>query len=251
MEVKFEKLSFQYSPKKQTLKNIDLTLPSGKFIAILGPNGSGKTTLMKQINRILTPQKGRVTLNSVDVASMTAGDMARTIAYVPQMTGGMMAGSVMDTVMLGRKPYIKWKPSDEDVEIVSNCLIRFHLEEIAQRDFNALSGGQKQTVLIARALAQTPRMYLFDEPVSFLDVKNQLEIMTAARKLVDCDGKTVVMVLHDLNLALCFADHIVVMKEGEVFAQGEPAEVITEENVFAVYGTHAEIRNGEYVITRL
>ena len=91
MEVKFEKLSFQYSPKKQTLKNIDLTLPSGKFIAILGPNGSGKTTLMKQINRILTPQKGRVTLNSVDVASMTAGDMARTIAYVPQMTGGMMA----------------------------------------------------------------------------------------------------------------------------------------------------------------
>lgn len=251
MEVKFEKLSFQYSPKKQTLKNIDLTLPSGKFIAILGPNGSGKTTLMKQINRILTPQKGRVTLNGVDVASMTAGDMARTIAYVPQMTGGMMAGSVMDTVMLGRKPYIKWKPSDEDVEIVSNCLIRFHLEEIVQRDFNALSGGQKQTVLIARALAQTPRMYLFDEPVSFLDVKNQLEIMTAARKLVDRDGKTVVMVLHDLNLALRFADHIVVMKEGEVFAQGEPAEVITEENVFAVYGTHAEIRNGEYVITRL
>ena len=206
---------------------------------------------MKQINRILTPQKGRVTLNGVDVASMTAGDMARTIAYVPQMTGGMMAGSVMDTVMLGRKPYIKWKPSDEDVEIVSNCLIRFHLEEIVQRDFNALSGGQKQTVLIARALAQTPRMYLFDEPVSFLDVKNQLEIMTAARKLVDRDGKTVVMVLHDLNLALRFADHIVVMKEGEVFAQGEPAEVITEENVFAVYGTHAEIRNGEYVITRL
>ena len=251
MEVKFEKLSFQYSPKKQTLKNIDLTLPSGKFIAILGPNGSGKTTLMQQINRILTPQKGRVTLNGVDVASMTAGDMARTIAYVPQMTGGMMAGSVMDTVMLGRKPYIKWKPSDEDVEIVSNCLIRFHLEEIVQRDFNALSGGQKQTVLIARALAQTPRMYLFDEPVSFLDVKNQLEIMTAARKLVDRDGKTVVMVLHDLNLALRFADHIVVMKEGEVFAQGEPAEVITEENVFAVYGTHAEIRNGEYVITRL
>ena len=251
MEVKFEQLSFQYSPKKQTLKNVNLTLPSGKFIAILGPNGSGKTTLMKQINRILNPQKGRVTLNGVDVASMTSGDMARTVAYVPQMTGGMMAGSVMDTIMLGRKPYIKWKPSDEDIEIVSNCVIRFHLEEIAQREFNALSVGQKQTVLIARALAQTPRMYLFDEPVSFLDVKNQLEIMTAARNLVDHDGKTVVMVLHDLNLALRFADHIVVMKKGEVFAEGKPAEVITEENIFAVYGTHAEIRNGEYVITSL
>ena len=251
MEVKLEKLNFHYNRKKQILKNIDLTLPSGKFTAILGPNGSGKTTLMKQINRILVPQSGRITLSGVDVASMSAGDMARTVAYVPQMTGGMMSGSVMDTVMLGRKPYIKWKPSDEDVEIVSKCLMRFHLEEIAQREFNALSGGQKQTVLIARALAQTPRMYLFDEPVSFLDVRNQLEIMAAARELVDHDGKTVIMVLHDLNMALRFADHVVIMKEGNVFAQGMPTEVITEENIFAVYGTHAKISNGEYVITSL
>lgn len=251
MEVKLEKLNFHYNRKKQILKNIDLTLPSGKFTAILGPNGSGKTTLMKQINRILVPQYGRITLSGVDVASMSAGDMARTVAYVPQMTGGMMSGSVMDTVMLGRKPYIKWKPSDEDVEIVSKCLMRFHLEEIAQREFNALSGGQKQTVLIARALAQTPRMYLFDEPVSFLDVRNQLEIMAAARELVDHDGKTVIMVLHDLNMALRFADHVVIMKKGNVFAQGMPTEVITEENIFAVYGTHAKISNGEYVITSL
>lgn len=251
MEVKLEKLNFHYNRKKQILKNIDLTLPSGKFTAILGPNGSGKTTLMKQINRILVPQSGRITLSGLDVAFMSAGDMARTVAYVPQMTGGMMSGSVMDTVMLGRKPYIKWKPSDEDVEIVSKCLMRFHLEEIAQREFNALSGGQKQTVLIARALAQTPRMYLFDEPVSFLDVRNQLEIMAAARELVDHDGKTVIMVLHDLNMALRFADHVVIMKEGNVFAQGMPTEVITEENIFAVYGTHAKISNGEYVITSL
>lgn len=251
MEVKLENLSFHYNRKKQILKNVTLTLPSGKFTAILGPNGSGKTTLMKQINRILTPQAGRITMNGVDAASMSTGDLARTVAYVPQMTGGMMAGSVMDTVMLGRKPYIKWKPSEEDIEIVSNCLMRFHLEGIAQREFNALSGGQKQTVLIARALAQTPRLYLFDEPVSFLDVRNQLEIMTAARELVDRDGKTVIMVLHDLNMALRFADHIVIMKEGNVFARGAPQEVITEENILAVYGTHAQIRNGEYVITSL
>ena len=156
MEIRFENLNFGYSRKKQVLKNINLTLPSGKFIAVIGPNGSGKTTITKQINQILTPQSGRVSLNGMNVASMTPADLARTVAYVPQMTGGMMAGSVMDTVMLGRKPYIKWKPSDEDIEIVSNCLMRFGLEAIAQRDFNALSGGQKQTVLIARALAQTP-----------------------------------------------------------------------------------------------
>ena len=251
MEIRFENLNFGYTRKKQVLKNIDLTLPSGKFIAVIGPNGSGKTTITKQINQILTPQSGRVSINGVDVASMSASDLARTVAYVPQMTGGMMAGSVMDTVMLGRKPYIKWKPSEEDIEIVSRCLMRFGLEPIAQRDFNALSGGQKQTVLIARALAQTPRLYLFDEPVSFLDVRNQLQIMTTARELVDQDGKTVIMVLHDLNMALRFADHVVIMKEGHVFAQGTPAEVITEENILAVYGTHAQIRNGEYVITSL
>ena len=106
-------------------------------------------------------------------------------------------------------------------------------------------------MLIARALAQTPEIYLFDEPVSFLDVKNQLEIMSIGRELVKRDGKTVIMVLHDLNLALRFADHIVMMKEGNVFAQGTPEEVITEESILAVYGTHAEIRNGEYVITKL
>ena len=251
MEVRFENLNFGYTRKKQVLKNINLTLPSGKFIAVIGPNGSGKTTITKQINQILTPQSGRVSLNRVNVASMTPADLARTVAYVPQMTAGIMAGSVMDTVMLGRKPYIKWKPSEEDIEIVSRCLMRFGLEDIAQRDFNALSGGQKQTVLIARALAQTPRLYLFDEPVSFLDVRNQLQIMTTARELVDQDGKTVIMVLHDLNMALRFADHVVIMKNGEVFAQGAPWEVITEENVYAVYGTHAEIKNGEYVITSL
>ena len=251
MEVKLENLNFHYNRKKQILKNINLSFPPGKFTAILGPNGCGKTTLMKQINRILVPQSGRITLSGLDVASISSGDLARTVAYVPQMTGGMMSGSVMDTIMLGRKPYIKWKPSDEDVEIVSQCLMRFHLEEIAQREFNALSGGQKQTVLIARALAQTPKMYLFDEPISFLDVRNQLEIMFAARNLVDQDGKTVIMVLHDLNMALRFADHVVIMKEGNVFAHGTPAEVITGENILAVYGTHAEIKNGEYVMTNL
>lgn len=251
MEVRFENLHFSYTRKREILHGINLTLPSNKFIAVLGPNGCGKTTTVKQINQILKAQQGSVCIDGQNVRDLEPSQLAKIVAYVPQMTSGVMNGSVMDTVMLGRRPYIQWKPSDEDLEIVAKALLRLNLSHLSQRLYNQLSGGQKQTVLIARALAQTPEIYLFDEPVSFLDVKNQLEIMSIGRELVDRDGKTVIMVLHDLNLALRFADHIVIMKEGSVFAQGTPAEVITEENILAVYGTHAKIHNGEYVITSL
>ena len=251
MEVRFENLHFGYTRKREILHGINLTLPSNQFIAVLGPNGCGKTTTVKQINQILKAQAGNVYVDGRKVSDMEPSQLAKIVAYVPQMTSGVMNGSVMDTVMLGRRPYIQWKPSDEDLEIVAKALLRLNLSHLSQRLYNQLSGGQKQTVLIARALAQTPQIYLFDEPVSFLDVRNQLEIMSIGRELVDRDGKTVIMVLHDLNLALRFADHIVIMKEGNVFAQGTPQEVITEENILAVYGTHAEIKNGEYVITSL
>ena len=251
MEVKFERLHFGYNRKREILHGIDLNLPSNKFIAVLGPNGCGKTTLVKQINRILRAQSGTVQIGNRQVSQLEPFELAKLIAYVPQMTSGVMNGSVMDTVMLGRRPYIQWKPTDEDLEIVAKALIRLNISHLSQRLFNQLSGGQKQTVLIARALAQVPDIYLFDEPVSFLDVKNQLEIMAIGRELVEQDGKTVIMVLHDLNMALRFADHVVIMKDGNVFAQGAPRDVITEENILAVYGTHAEIKNGEYVITSL
>ena len=251
MEITFENLCFSYNRKKQILKNINMTLPSGKFIAVLGPNGCGKTTTVKQINQILKAQSGRVLVDGKAVQDMSPLEIAKTIAYVPQMTSGVMNGSVMDTVMLGRRPYIQWKPSDTDLEIVAKALMRLRLEDLSQRLYNQLSGGQKQTVLIARALAQTPQVYLFDEPVSFLDIRNQLEIMAIGRELVDQDGKTVIMVLHDLNMALRFADHVVIMKEGKVFAQGAPRDVITSENILAVYGTYAEIKNGEYVLSSL
>lgn len=251
MEVRFENLHFGYTRKREILHGIDLTLPGGKFIAVLGPNGCGKTTTVKQINQILKAQEGNVYVDGRKVSEMEPSELAKIVAYVPQMTSGVMNGSVMDTVMLGRRPYIQWKPTDADLEIVSKALIRLNISHLSGRQFNQLSGGQKQTVLIARALAQAPDIYLFDEPVSFLDVKNQLEIMAIGRELVEQDGKTVIMVLHDLNMALRFADHVVIMQDGNVFAQGAPRDVITEENILAVYGTHAEIKNGEYVITSL
>ena len=225
MEVKFENLHFGYNRKREILHGINLTLPSNKFIAVLGPNGCGKTTTVKQINQILKAQQGSVTIDGQNVSELEPSQLARIVAYVPQMTSGVMNGSVMDTVMLGRRPYIQWKPSDKDLEIVAKSLLRLNLCHLSQHFYNQLSGGQKQTVLIARALAQTPEIYLFDEPVSFLDVRNQLEIMSIARELVERDGKTVIMVLHDLNLALRFADHVVIMKDGIVQQVGKPMEL--------------------------
>ena len=168
MDVRFEKLHFGYTRKREILHGIDLTLPANKFIAILGPNGCGKTTMVKQINQILRAQTGTVRVGDRVVSQLEPSELAKMIAYVPQMTSGIMNGSVMDTVMLGRRPYIQWKPSDTDLEIVAKSLMRLRLEGLSQRLYNQLSGGQKQTVLIARALAQTPQVYLFDEPVSNL-----------------------------------------------------------------------------------
>lgn len=251
MEITFESLRFGYHRKREILHSIDLTLPAKKFVAILGPNGCGKTTLVKQINQILRGQSGLVRVGGREVSQFSPSELAKLIAYVPQMTSGGLNGSVMDTVMLGRRPYIRWKPDEEDLDAVAKALLRLNIAHLSQSLFQQLSGGQKQTVLIARALAQAPQVYLFDEPVSFLDVRNQLEIMHVARDLVDQDKKTVIMVLHDLNLALRFADHAVLMKDGRVYAQGAPKDVITPESVLAVYDTHAEIRNREYVITSL
>ena len=138
MEVKFERLHFGYNRKREILHGIDLNLPSNKFIAVLGPNGCGKTTLVKQINRILRAQSGTVQIGDRQVSQLEPSELAKLIAYVPQMTSGVMNGSVMDTVMLGRRPYIQWKPTDEDLEIVAKALIRLNISHLSQRLFNQL-----------------------------------------------------------------------------------------------------------------
>lgn len=252
MKIDIKNLSFHYpGSKKNVLDDITLTIPSGKFTAVIGPNGSGKTTLVKQINQILVPQKGTIYLDGEDVADMTPAALARKIAYVPQMGQGAIGGTVLDTVLLGRKPYVKYKLSQEDIEIAVSAMLRLHIDHLAEREFLQLSGGQKQTVLLARALAQTPRAFLFDEPISFLDIRNQLEIMHQSKKLSLHEGKTVVAVLHDLNMAYRYADYVIIMKGGNVYACGSPAEAITPENIWDVYGARAQIYENRFVVTEL
>ena len=184
----------------------------GECIAVLGINGVGKSTMLKCINRIITPRKGTITVDGKPISRMNGNILAQHIGYVPQ--GCEFAdGTVFDAVLLGRKPFIKWDVTQNDLEIVQNVLHVMNLEEYANRNVNALSGGEKQKISIARALAQQTPILLFDEPTSNLDIKNQLAVLDVAKKIVRQQNLTAIVVIHDLNLALRFADKFLVMKD--------------------------------------
>lgn len=153
----------------------------------------------------------------------------------------------MDVVMMGRRPYIKWRVSDMDVEIVLAVLKDLALEELAHEQFQELSGGQKQKILIARALVQKPELYLFDEPISFLDIKNQIDIMELARKMVEKENKAVIMVVHDLNMAMRYSDQIILLKSGEVEAAGLPKSVLNQKHIKEVYGVDTRIIEDQFI----
>jgi iron complex transport system ATP-binding protein len=247
LELSVNDLKFGYTKKTLVVKGISFSAQPGQLISLIGPNGSGKTTIVKCLNKILTPTSGNIALDGKDVKKMTAREMARRIAYVPQFTNSYLSGSVMDVVMMGRRPYIKWRVSDADVEIVLAVLKDLELEELAHEQFQELSGGQKQKILIARALVQKPDLYLFDEPISFLDIKNQIDIMELARNMVDKENKAVIMVVHDLNMAMRYSDQVILLKSGAVEAAGLPKSVLNQKHIKEVYGVDTRIIEGQFI----
>jgi iron complex transport system ATP-binding protein len=177
-------------------------------------------------------------------------EIAKLIGYVPQSADHYFSSSVFDTVLMGRRPYSSWHSGEKDIEKVVDILTRMELADIALRDFNQLSGGQQQRVLIARALAQEPRALLLDEPTSSLDIAHQLEVMDLIHELAHRHRLSVLMIVHDLNLAARYADKIVMLNGGKVFAQGPPEEVFTAENIARVYCIEASVQknNGSLLI---
>jgi iron complex transport system ATP-binding protein len=177
MALTISHIQFAYHKKQIVLHDMSLEAKQGELVSLVGPNGCGKTTFMKCANRILDARRGSMELDGIDLFSLKRPEMARRFAYVPQMLEGAIAGTVLDMVIMGRKPYINWRLTDEDIDTGIHTLQKLGMEAFANYLYNDLSGGQKQKVLIARALAQNPFVYLFDEPTSFLDIKNQIEIM--------------------------------------------------------------------------
>lgn len=210
------------------------------MLGLVGPNGSGKTTLIKCIDHILKPQ-GSILLGDRNISQMDTSEIAELIGYVPQNSPPMPSFTVFDVVLMGRRSCMGWCVSDEDITTVAGVLKKLNIDGLAMHNFNELSGGQRQKILIARSLAQNPSVLLLDEPTSSLDLRHQLEAMDYIKSLVHSTGITVVVSLHDLNLAARYCDTLAMMKGGAIAAAGPPNQLITRENIMDVYGVEARL----------
>lgn len=242
MKLKVSNVKFGYN-STPVLDDISFELNSSEIIGIVGPNGAGKSTLIRCIDNILKPLQGSILLDGADINAMTRMEIAKSMGYVPQTTHRVFPATIFDTVLMGRRPHLGWKSSDQDIDIVLEILELLGIMEFAMRDFNEISGGQQQKVLIARALAQDADILLLDEPTSNLDIRHQLEVMNIMKDIVHKKGISAVMAIHDLNLASRYTDRILMMNGGRIFAAGDPESVLTNKNIKRAYGVEALVKS--------
>ena len=242
-------ISYHYHGGQEVLKNINFTLECGQFLAILGNNGVGKSTLLKCLNRILKAESGAFLLDGENILKMSNHEIAQHIAFVSQNVANTQM-TVHDVVMLGRRPYMKWGFTEEDHKIVHDAMHRLNLEPLRGRFLNQLSGGERQKVMLARALAQQPKLLLLDEPTSSLDIHNQYQVLKIVRDICHNDGLTAIVVIHDLNLALRFCDRFLLLRRGEVYAQGDYSVLSPEtlKNVYQVDGKILDVEGHKMVL---
>lgn len=245
--IEISSLSFAYG-KNEILRDISFDVRPGECVGILGNNGAGKSTLVTCLNRIRTPRTGSVLIDGQDVLAMSRLDTARRISYVAQ-SNEMSQITVFDAVLLGRKPYIKWSVSQEDIDLCEEMIETVGMSAFKLRLVNELSGGELQKVMVARALVQQPRLMILDEPTSNLDPRNQYEMMALVRALTKERHISTIIVMHDLSLALRYCDRFLFIKDGLVHRHGD-ASVVTGETIEAVYGIDAAVEtvNGRRVV---
>ena len=244
MITKLESLCFKYS-SKEVVKNICLDFSKGEVVSIIGPNGAGKSTVLKIMANILKANSGKVIIKDKALESFDLRELAKVQGYVPQNYNNAFKVTVMEAMIMGRKPYINWKAAKQDLEVVEKVVNYLKLQEFIEKDLNELSGGERQKVTIGRALVQEPEILLLDEPISALDIKYQLEVLNLLRNICKKENKLIVMVMHDLELAARFSDKLILLKAGQVYAKGTPEEVLTEENIEKVYDVAVDISKDE------
>jgi len=242
-----EKLSAGYpASEAMVLRRLTLEVRDGEIVALVGPNGSGKSTLLRALARVLSPKAGAVYLEGKSMRDWPTREVARRLALLPQ--GPTLAAdlTVEELVRLGRSPHqgLLGLPTRKDDEAVSRAIAETGIETMARRRVSELSGGERQRVWVAMALAQEPQVLLLDEPTTFLDLNHQLEVLDLIRYLNRERGLTVGMVLHDLNQAARYCGRVVVLREGEVYADGSPAEVLTPKTLREVFGVEGRVLEG-------
>ena len=239
MNIQTDNIQVSFGPKT-ILHDIFLDIRDKEFVGIIGPNGSGKSTFLKCLYRVLQPNHGKIFFDGTEMSSLSHRDTALKMAVVAQHSTVNFDFSVLEMVLMGRSPYKGLLDRDQidDYEIARHALAQVGLSDFESRNFNTLSGGEQQRVILARALAQRTECLVLDEPTNHLDIKYQLELMTIVKRL----DATVVSAIHDLNLAAIYCDRLIALKDGSVVCTGPPHEVLTEETIRHIYGVSATVQ---------
>ncbi len=237
--LKVENLTFAYDQKHNVLDNVSLHIHEGIFTALLGPNGTGKSTLIKNILQLLKYKEGSITADGVDVSTLSIIEKAKLFAYVPQeLELGNM--SVFDAILLGRKNFATWGFKKEDYDATLDVIGKIGMSDLAFRNVRELSGGERQKVAIARAINQGSKYLFLDEPISNLDIKNQMECLELLRSIMKEYDLTIMASMHDLNMAIRYSDHFLLLKDNKVYKNAVIDE-LTPEDIKACYGIESEI----------
>jgi iron complex transport system ATP-binding protein len=241
--VHVENLTLAYGGDKPVVSGLSLEVPAGQLTAIVGPNGSGKSTLLRGMSRLMVPQSGRVVLDGKDIHQLPARELARRLGILPQGPVTPEGITAAELVSRGRHPYrgLFARLSSDDETAIDEALAAVELIELRDRPVDQLSGGQRQRVWIAMVLAQGTQHLLLDEPTTYLDLAHAVDVMNVVHSAAHTTGRTVVVVLHDLTLAAQYADHLVVMGNGEIAAQGPPVQVLSAELLREVFGLQATV----------
>ena len=241
--INIEKLNYSYG-KKEVLKELSLDIDENKLTGIIGPNGCGKSTLAKNIIKYINGKFESFKIMDIDIRELSHKKIAQLISYIPQKSTIISNISVFDYVLLGRFPLLKnsWDNySEKDYEIVENNINLLNIKELRDRNVETLSGGELQKALLARALAQEAKILLLDEPTSALDLNNAVEFMKILKNISIKKEMSVVIIIHDLNLASLFCDSLIILKDGKFIEKGSPKEVINEKNIKSIYNLDCKV----------
>jgi len=244
MELVLDNVSKAYG-SITALDAISFSVGPGELVALVGPNGSGKSTLIKAIATIHNTTGGTITIDGKDIREIDPVDLAVLLGYVPQSFSYTLYSTVFETVLMGRRRYIKWSVSDEELSRVQRSLDALEMGDLAGKYINELSGGERQKVFIARALAQDPEVFLFDEPTSALDIRYQIEVMETMRRITREQNSSMIIAVHDLNLAYRYADAVVFLNKGKMAGYGKPQDILTPDCIRSVYGVDSFVVENE------